>query len=80
LWALIAFIPEVSNEHRHCACEIAQRVLGKQGIDRSRKPIGGTLDDPRGQKVERETGVVAPGTNRHVEFVYRLANAGQNHD
>jgi hypothetical protein len=50
-----------------------KRVCEKEGIERSRKPIGCTLDDHGDQKVERETGVVVPGTKRHVEFVYRLA-------
>ena len=52
---------------------LRQRVLGKEGIECSRKPIRCTLDDSRIGKVERETGVVIPGTKRHVEFVYRLA-------
>jgi hypothetical protein len=33
-----------------------QREAGKEGINRSQKPIGCTLDDRGGQKVERETG------------------------
>jgi hypothetical protein len=49
-------------------------VFGKGGIDCSRKPIGGTLDDRVEQKVAWETGFDVPGTKDRVEFTYRLAN------
>jgi hypothetical protein len=35
-------------------------------------PIRYTLDDRRGQKVERETVRSAPSTKQRVEFTYRL--------
>jgi hypothetical protein len=41
-------------------------------------PIGCTLEDRGEKKVERETGVVLPGTKPRVEFVYRIEAANPN--
>jgi hypothetical protein len=49
-----------------------QRVVRKEGIECSRKPIGCTLDHRRGSEVERETGVNAPSAKHRVEFIYRV--------
>jgi hypothetical protein len=56
---------------------VFKRLRAKQ---QDRGPVGRIFVEPKKveYEMERETGVVVPGTKHRVEFVYRLGNAGHD--